>query len=145
MTEAAFSSQNIGDVMFAGLHMPPRVVVLGWPSKTLSPNAATIHWATKAKAVKAARTEAYYAACAAFPRGKPKWTGARIHIAFCPPDRRKRDLQNCIASAKALVDGIADALGIDDSTFQLSYALSEPVKGGSVRVEIWGIHEQRGI
>jgi len=125
-----------------GKGVTPRVVVLPWPDQKLSPNnAAKIHWAPKGKAVKLARTASYVLTRAQFPQGKPKWSGARISITFCPPDRRKRDLQNAISSAKALVDGIADALGIDDSEFKIAYDFGPVVKGGSVRVEIRGIRE----
>jgi crossover junction endodeoxyribonuclease RusA len=47
-----------------------------------------------------------------------------------------------IASHKAAQDGIADALGIDDSKFECSYRLGEPVKGGAVRVEITPLSNQ---
>jgi crossover junction endodeoxyribonuclease RusA len=134
MSEAAFQAA-VDKGMFAGLAMPPIVVQLSWPAKELSPNTTTIHWATKGRAVKAARTAAFYAT-RAVTTIKPTWKGARVSLTFNPPDKRRRDLQNCIASAKALVDGIADALGIDDSKFDCRYVLGEPVKGGAVRVEI---------
>lgn len=138
MTSPAFQSA-VDAGAFHGMHMPPRVVVLGWPSPVLNPNNKP-HWAVKGKAVRQARFAARILTRIQFPKGKPPgWSGARVDIAFNPPDRRKRDLQNCISSAKALVDGIADALGIDDSKFQLTYAFGEPVKGGSVRVEIRSI------
>jgi crossover junction endodeoxyribonuclease RusA len=113
-------------------------VTLPWPSRRLSQNGSHGHWSTKAKAVKAARSEAFYATRAVITI-KPNWTAAQVALTFCPPDRRRRDLQNCIGSAKALVDGIADALGIDDSRFDCSYRLSEPVKGGAVLVTIQSI------
>ena len=40
-----------------------------------------------------------------------------IAYTFCPPDKRKRDLSNFVASMKGAEDGIADALGVDDSHF----------------------------
>lgn len=56
---------------------------------------------------------------------------------FLPPDRRRRDMDNLLASCKGLLDGIADALGVDDSRFAITLALtSEPVKFGGVRVTI---------
>lgn len=138
MTESpaeAFSRQNVGERMFAGLGVPPRVVVLPWPSKTLSPNARA-HWQHKASAVKTARTAAHYLTREVFGAAIPKWTGARLAITFCPPDRRRRDDDNAIGAFKAYRDGIADALGVDDHKFKCSYAFADPIKGGSVRVEI---------
>jgi crossover junction endodeoxyribonuclease RusA len=137
MTETpteAFSRQNVGERMFAGLGVPPIRVELAWPVRTLNPNEKP-HWARKAKAVKSARTAAFYAT-RAVTTIKPNWKGAALSVTFCPPDKRRRDEQNCIISAKALIDGIADALGVDDSQFRITYAMGEPIKGGSVRVEI---------
>lgn len=69
--------------------------------------------------------------------GRPvSWKAARLKYSFCPPDNRRRDRDNLIASMKAATDGIADALGIDDSKFDCSYALGEPIKGGCVHVTI---------
>lgn len=138
MTESpteAFSRQNVGERMFAGLGVPPRVVTLPWPDKLLHPN-ARVHWAKKAKAVKAARMAACWYASIAFPGRKPNWSGAKIAVTFNPPDKRRRDLDGMIASHKAAQDGIADALDIDDSKFECSYRMGDPIKGGSVRVEI---------
>ena len=138
MTAESFARQNAGDRLFAGLagrSTPlPHVVTLPWPDAILSPNARP-HWAPKAKAVKMARLDTAWSVRAAFVT-RPHWSHAVVSLTFNPPDRRRRDLQNCIASAKALVDGIADALGIDDSKFDCRYVMGEPVKGGAVRVEI---------
>jgi crossover junction endodeoxyribonuclease RusA len=61
---------------------------------------------------------------------------ANIAIEFCPPDYRRRDRDNLIASMKAATDGLADALGIDDSKFITSYRMGQPVKGGAVLVTV---------
>jgi len=110
-------------------------VQLPWPSKDLSPN-ARVHWARKSRATRTARTEAWLVTGAVCRR--PGWPRAAVALTFHPPDKRRRDLQNCIGSAKALVDGIADALGIDDSLFDCSYQFGEPVKGGAVHVTLRG-------
>src|SRR4051812_11041391 len=109
-------------------------LTLPWPDKKLSPN-ARVHWATKATSTKAARSEAGWAVRRHF-HVRPNWTRAAVGLVFCPPDERRRDLQNCIGSSKALVDGIADALGIDDSKFDCSYSFGQPVKGGAVKVTV---------
>lgn len=109
---------------------------LPWPHKDLSPNGRK-HWAVKAKMTKAARADAYYTAhlrAWRFPSVRGRY---KVHMAFAPPDKRRRDIDNLIASAKAHRDGIADALGIDDSRFVLSCELlDEVVKGGEVRVTV---------
>jgi crossover junction endodeoxyribonuclease RusA len=104
----------------------------------LSPN-ARLHWAQKAGAVKAARQTAWaLLRQASGPHGR-NWTGAKLNVTFCPPDKRRRDLDNCIASFKSSNDGLADGLGIDDSRFVSTYQLGEPVKGGAVLVTVRGI------
>lgn len=134
MTSESFSRQNVGDVMFAGLAMPPVVVTLAWPDKVLSPN-ARVHWSVKSKATKAARTAAFYLT-RAVASIKPTWKGARLNITFNPPSRRRYDRDNLVMRLKASQDGISDALGIDDSLFIPTYEMGDPVKGGAVRVEI---------
>jgi crossover junction endodeoxyribonuclease RusA len=61
---------------------------------------------------------------------------AILSLTFCPPDKRRRDDDNCISSFKAGRDGIAEALGIDDSQLSLLVKMGQPVKGGAVLVEI---------
>jgi CPA2 family monovalent cation:H+ antiporter-2 len=38
-----------------------------------------------------------------------------VSVIFYPPDRRRRDLDNCYSMCKAYQDGIFQALGLDDS------------------------------
>ncbi|KPB75963.1 Uncharacterized protein AC505_3618 [Pseudomonas syringae pv. maculicola] len=62
---------------------------------------------------------------------------ALLSLEFIPPDRRRRDDDNCIAAFKSGRDGVAQALGIDDSRFVTQLQISaETVKGGAVRVSI---------
>ena len=91
-----------------------------------------------AKAKKAARTAAYLAV-------KQQWAGlvlpetGRLHlwIDFMPPDRRHRDDDGLLSSMKAARDGIADALGINDSRFvSHPYIKDEVRKGGVVEIRI---------
>lgn len=57
-----------------------------------------------------------------------------IAVTFRPPDKRRRDKDNMIASFKSGQDGIADALGVDDSTLPVSHETGTPVRGGRVDV-----------
>lgn len=41
-----------------------------------------------------------------------------LTMLFYPPDNRRRDLDNMLASCKALLDGIAQGMGIDDRAFR---------------------------
>lgn len=105
-------------------------VTVSWPHKNLNPNRErNIHWAEKAKRVKAAREEAYFAALAQGLRqyGKPP----KI-VRFFPPDYRLRDKFNMVRSIKAHEDGIADAIDVDDYFFDLKPEFMEPEKPGRV-------------
>jgi crossover junction endodeoxyribonuclease RusA len=64
---------------------------------------------------------------------------AQVSVTFRPPDKRRRDLDNLVASAKSLGDGVADAIRVDDALWSVTYAIGEPTKGGAVIVEIEGI------
>ena len=110
-------------------------VVLPWPSKDLSPN-ARVHWSNKSKAAKA-----YRAACGWQVLSVPRPTFAAagpitLDIEFVEPDHRyKRDMDNMLASIKSGIDGIADALGVNDRRFVFRISRSEEI-GGMVRVRI---------
>lgn len=109
------------------------MLVLPWPPKILSPNARP-HWAVKARAVKA-----YRAGCYLLAKGFPVTFGAGdipLTVTFCPPDARRRDRDNLIASMKAGMDGIAQAWGVDDSRFVPTYRMGKPVEHGEVVIEV---------
>lgn len=107
---------------------------LPWPLRELSPN-ARCHWAVKASVVKRARIQAAWATREK-TKPQPSWQSASVSYTFCPPDYRRRDRDNLIASMKAATDGIADALGVDDSKFETSYRMGAPIKNGAVLVTI---------
>lgn len=116
-------------------------IVLPWPPKQLSPN-ARIHWATRARHAKA-----YKSACYAITRQAglpPPYQIGKIalRLDFCPPNRVRRDLDNLLASMKAGIDGVAWALGVDDSRFTFAIALSNEV-GGYVRMTIESENENQ--
>lgn len=110
-------------------------LTLPWPDKRLNPNNARGHWAKRSGPIKQARADAAWLARAAVGT-KADWAGATIAMTFCPPDNRRRDRDNLIASMKAATDGIADAIGIDDSKFETTYRIGAPIKGGAVLVTI---------
>lgn len=58
----------------------------------------------------------------------------RLTLTFCPPDMRRRDLDNMLASNKANLDGFADALRTDDHRFEFTLVRGQKVKGGAVEV-----------
>lgn len=112
------------------------MIILAWPDKKLSPN-SRLHWSVKAKATKIARAAAGWATKDAGE--KINGDGAiYLHVYFYPPDKRKRDGTNMLASCKAIFDGIADALGVDDVRFKVTYEVCKPIPLGQVRIIITG-------
>lgn len=114
-------------------------IELGWPNKALSPNfRSRVHW-PRTRALKNAKMEGHGACLAAMSGGgAPKWSNERIAfvVTAYPPDRRTRDDDNLKASLKAHRDGIALALGIDDSRFVERFQWGEPVPNGKVIVTL---------
>ena len=114
-------------------------IILPWPDKSLSPN-ARVHWSVKAAHVKSARAWGHQAALAA---GYSKETFAeyagRIHvwIDYYAKTRNYPDTDNCLSASKAYLDGIADALGINDKRFvPHPFVKDETVKGGMVKIRL---------
>lgn len=111
-------------------------VVFPWPPKELSPN-ARLHWSALARAKKAYRRACWALALeAGLPlQFNPQPPGVNVHLVFCPPDRRARDEDNLVACMKAGLDGLADALKINDRAFKVTFEVS-PEIGGMVRVSL---------
>ena len=113
------------------------IITVPWPDKRLSPN-ARLHWRQRVGPKQAARIAAGWAVVAArvHSGGLPPEGPIAITITFYAPDRRRRDMDNLIASMKAAQDGIADALGVDDHRFEPTYRMGEPCKRGRVEVQL---------
>ena len=105
-------------------------VVVSWPARALQPHAKG-HWRAKARATKAYRQEAAWAARATKVQPDPR---AVIHVEFYPPDNRRRDLHNMPSMVKAAIDGVADAMGCDDNRFRVRWPdeFGPVVQGGCV-------------
>jgi crossover junction endodeoxyribonuclease RusA len=112
-------------------------IKLPWPEKTLSPNARPHLFALR-RSAKKARQQSWALALEQLGGRKVAWTRVNLAWEFCPPSRRNYDLDNLVAQHKAATDGIADALGVNDSKFASTYSLGSPVKGGAVIVSIRG-------
>jgi len=109
-------------------------VELPWPDRVLHPN-ARVHWAKKAKAAKQARDDAaWWAKAAGFKRMKAE--ALNVTAIFCPPDKRRRDIDSMLSSIKSALDGIADVVGVDDSRWAIVLRKEAPKEHGAVRIEI---------
>lgn len=109
-------------------------IFLPWMSKELFRNRErTQHWSVRGRASKDARLTAKLIASGI----KVKSGGdIRLQIVFHPPDRRRRDMDNMHGALKPSLDGVADALGIDDQRFNpVTLIRGKVIKGGEV--ELW--------
>ena len=109
-------------------------ILLPWPPRELWPN-SRVHWRRKAEAVKMYRNLAHWSAVALSGAG-PTPPANAVTLTFNPPDRIKRDMDNMLAAMKAGLDGIAGALGVDDSKWSIIIRKGDVVKGGQVVVEV---------
>lgn len=116
-------------------------IKLAWPVKQLWPN-PPVHWRSKIGPTKQARNDASAALVAVGGKGTgEKWKRASLGFVFHPKTKRTPDRTNCAASMKAVEDGIADALFMNDKDFVCTYEIGEPVKGGLVVVTIKEMEE----
>jgi crossover junction endodeoxyribonuclease RusA len=85
------------------------VIVLPLPARKLSPN-ARVHWAEKAKLVRASRKVALYESIKALQgRRPPGWIKAKMEVRAFFKTRNFPDPDNLTASLKSSIDGIADS------------------------------------
>jgi crossover junction endodeoxyribonuclease RusA len=110
---------------------------VAWPDKNLSSN-ARVHWAKRAKATKAAREEAYWSAKSCGIDNLTRAERYDVLVEFYPPDRRKRDAHNLPFMAKAALDGLQDALGCDDNSFNVTWKAHEYDGRGGVLITVVG-------
>jgi len=117
------------------------IIKLDWPNAKLAPNRANGKAWYGVAAIKAkAREDAFVLAKNAAILSEDKYTTTRryaLRITFLAPDKRRRDIDGCLSSLKSALDGIALAMGVDDSQFRpihLDYKAS--IKPGFVLVEV---------
>lgn len=108
-------------------------ICLPWPPSALSPNSRS-HWAVLAKAKKEYR---YACFITAKDQGVLPSKAGKLHltIEFYPPSRRAFDLDNCLSRMKSGLDGLADALQVDDKHWSLTIKKADKI-GGFVKINI---------
>jgi len=109
-------------------------IVLPWPPKGLHPN-DRVHFMAKSRAAKKARAWAFAAAREA-KAVAPADGRISVVLTFHPANNQKRDKDGLLSSAKAYLDGIADALNVNDSRFDPVPVIGDKVAGGRVVVRI---------
>jgi len=115
-------------------------VVLGWPPTDLSPNARK-HWAIVARAKKQYRKDCYSVSKEQLKKYKKETENIPerlvLEMTFIPPDRRSYDRDNLVARMKSGIDGLADALKINDKRFNTVIStMDQDYLGGFVRIRI---------
>ena len=116
------------------------MIVLPFPDPSLFPNRASgKHW-TSTRAMKdKARDDAYILTKAAvqqsgFDNGRET---IPLTLTFCPPDKRRRDMDGMLSAAKHQLDGVAMALGVDDSRFDpITITRGKPGKPGHLQIDV---------
>lgn len=98
-------------------------VQLPWPSPKLNPNQSKgVHWAGTSALRKKAKNDAFWLTRGAMLQcllDRKQWPkgDVAVTVTFVQPDKRRRDRDNLLAACKPALDGVAEALGIDDSRF----------------------------
>lgn len=112
-------------------------IELPWPDRKLSPNSRA-HWRAKSAYQQAAHRNGYALARNAISGLRLRFDPTfPVVLVFCPPNNRRRDLDNLLASMKHYLDGIADALDVDDRRFRPVTADWGDVRaGGAVIVRL---------
>lgn len=117
-------------------------VTLPWPDRRLFPN-ARVFWATKAKQVRIHRRFAYFEALKIQelipPEVRADQTKSIFYtITYTPKINRRRDEDGIIASCKSYLDGVSDAIGINDQRFHIRGVEALPAKKpGSIVLSFW--------
>jgi len=115
-------------------------IELPWPDPRLNPNRSKgVHWASTSElrarqksdarllALQAMRAQGYVPPPGVLP----------LCITFVQPDKRARDRDNLLAACKGLLDGLSQALGVDDQHFDpVTIRRAYGSKPGAVIVEI---------
>lgn len=94
-------------------------IELDFPPSELFPNRAKgTHWGKLYKLRSDYREGSTWLAKHQIKNWKHQGGNIKLTITFQMPDKRKRDADNCLAAAKGALDGLADALFVNDQLFQ---------------------------
>lgn len=115
-------------------------IILNWPPSFLSPNHRN-HWTKTAKAKKLYRNECFFVTLSQISENridaiKFAQTCTHMDFCFCAPNMRKYDKDNLLARMKSGIDGMCDALKINDNAFTSISVHEGPIKRNSGIVQI---------
>lgn len=108
------------------------------PVVTVSEANRRDHWAKKARRVKAQRHIAFVQTLSEAGSLRRPAGDVRLYITLCRVAPRIMDTDNLAGAMKAVRDGIAEALGIDDGDERITwdYEQRKPMKGEQQAVEV---------
>lgn len=119
--------------------MTALTVCLPFPTVAMGSN-SNVHWSSRAQLRAQARRDGKLLALAALDgAGVPfkRDDKLRALVTFCPPTKRRRDLDNCFSGIKAGLDGVFEALNVDDSQLGLvTLQWGDVTAGGRVEVTL---------
>ena len=105
------------------------IINLPWYPRECSPN-ARVHWSKLAAMKKRYREACYLLTKESVGNPCLPPTGdIHITIEFFPPAKRAYDLDTLLASIKSGLDGVAQALKVDDSRFTLTICKKPEIRG----------------
>jgi len=109
------------------------MLTLSWYPKELNPN-SSCHYHVKAKHKAIYKELCYWLTKEA---KIPKDDYKELHIIFYKPNRRHMDLDNMLASIKSGLDGMCQALEIDDRCFKkITVEIAENI-GGMIKIHLY--------
>ena len=124
------------------------IIKLPFPDASLFPNRKNgKHWTATSAAKDAQKNDAYMLTKQAMQEQPSSFGEADIPLSlvYLTPDKRKRDLDNMLAASKSLIDGMAQALGVDDSRFKpVLVDWVQGPKGGALMAAV-GIQIMSGV
>lgn len=110
-------------------------ITFPWFLKELKPN-HSCHYMQKAKAKAIYRAECEFITLKALESQDVDKESSELEFTFYKPNRRHMDADNMLASMKSGIDGMCDALKINDKQFKrIVINVSEEI-GGYVEVEL---------
>ena len=109
-------------------------IILPWPDMRLNPNNRSKNIFAHARIVKKERANVGWLLAS---QKIEKMNGpVDVTVTFRPPDERRRDDDNMIASFKTARDEIAKRIGVDDADWTVNYTFLEKIRFGQVTVVI---------
>ena len=102
------------------------ITIPGTPSVALSPNARA-HWGKRSAVVRESKSDAYIATMGClYGDGAKRWDFSSTDslwivevVIYWEKGRKTMDSDNAVAICKSLLDGVADALGVNDKRFRI--------------------------